>query len=1212
MIYANGVAVGSGTTAVPNVVTRTNCYVGQSDWFQDAHYQGKIDDVRIYNRVLSPQAILAIANGGGPDDTNNLPAVSVVATVPTTAEHNTPPGVFTVSRTGSTGTPLTVQLAFSGTAVNGTNYASLANAVTIPAGTNSVQVQVTPIDFSFTNVTFTTVTLRIAGATNYFVSDTDSDTVIIQNNDVFPTAILATAENSLPKQPLNQINVWFAAPVTLPSATTTGNYSLNVSGINITNAVLLTNGNFNLGVVLQVDSLVPTNVQLSVSGVQDPGGHTSPSTIPVNLRQTPINVVANIYHGTTATRSVAFGYVSDGVVNNANNGGTGFDTWNGTPNLTQFGGMIYPSAVTFNAVKVDLGQQFGDGGIWKTNPFVYILIHPVDTASTRPEVDTNDWVKVPATLISGSQFSGAINPNPSPNTPIVYNLSGLPAALRTGYGWAVGGVTGAGGNSFLSFSELRGYGTPSPTVNFVYQPTNMTVTAGQRAIFSAQLTNFLGITYQWFENGNPVFGATNGVFTTAQETTADNGVLVTLVASNAVYSTNSVTATLTVLARTTPPVVVNATIDLFSNLDVWFDEPADPSSSQTLGNYSLNDPALTLAGVTQDAYGTRAHLTFTGVQSVTNLILTVSNVADTFGNMITSVSVPVMPLSWPVMNLVVNQFHQGRATMLKALTNGIVQSSSSANTANCDTFGGPLGLSDFAGLIYNQPQVFGAVRVDLGYQFVDGGDWSAAPNVYLLKSPVDTSANPPETNPNWIQVPATLVSGNIFSWEVDAPTGTTPAPNSPIAFDLSHLPLNQRTGYGWAVGGVRGNALTGTGIGITPANEFLSLSELSGFSVAPGSVGVSGAPQIILDAAPATQTVLGGSPLSIPVYAVGTQPITYQWKFNGVNLASNGHIVGAQSNVLSLTETFPADAGIYQLFITNANGNTASAAVNVIVTNRVTFGYTNIWAQSGGAVIANNSVLLTDGGGGETRDAFLSIPQYIGSFKATWTYQDVGGSVGAGADGSSFCVQNDPRGALATGGGGGGLGVSGITPSVELEFNLYTGSTEKVGYTVLTNGLTGAGGGNGNYLPTAPVVIDNGNPIGVVAYYTPGQLSLTFTDTVALTTFTTNININLTNVIGGTIAYVGFTGADGGVASKQQISNFQFNSIPALSLQATNGNAFSFTWPAGVGGFVLQQNSNLTGTNWVTVTNAIIQGNGLNQATVPVGGASQFYRLTLP
>ncbi len=68
---------------MPNIVVRTSNYLGRSSWGQDGYYQGKMDDVRIYNRVLGPAAVLALANGGGADDAfADRPALSARPVTP--------------------------------------------------------------------------------------------------------------------------------------------------------------------------------------------------------------------------------------------------------------------------------------------------------------------------------------------------------------------------------------------------------------------------------------------------------------------------------------------------------------------------------------------------------------------------------------------------------------------------------------------------------------------------------------------------------------------------------------------------------------------------------------------------------------------------------------------------------------------------------------------------------------------------------------------------------------------------------------------------------------------------------------------------------------------------------------------------------------------------------------------------------------------------
>lgn len=63
ILYKNGVVVGSGTTGVPNNVTRVNNYIGKSNW-SDAYYQGIMDEVRIYSYPLTQTQIQTIYNGG--------------------------------------------------------------------------------------------------------------------------------------------------------------------------------------------------------------------------------------------------------------------------------------------------------------------------------------------------------------------------------------------------------------------------------------------------------------------------------------------------------------------------------------------------------------------------------------------------------------------------------------------------------------------------------------------------------------------------------------------------------------------------------------------------------------------------------------------------------------------------------------------------------------------------------------------------------------------------------------------------------------------------------------------------------------------------------------------------------------------------------------------------------------------------------------------
>lgn len=70
--------------------------------------------------------------------------VSITASDAVASESGSDPGAFTISRSGSTANALSVAVMIGGTATSGTDYIALESPVTIPAGSASVVVVVTP------------------------------------------------------------------------------------------------------------------------------------------------------------------------------------------------------------------------------------------------------------------------------------------------------------------------------------------------------------------------------------------------------------------------------------------------------------------------------------------------------------------------------------------------------------------------------------------------------------------------------------------------------------------------------------------------------------------------------------------------------------------------------------------------------------------------------------------------------------------------------------------------------------------------------------------------------------------------------------------------------------------------------------------------------------------------------------------------------------
>jgi autotransporter-associated beta strand protein len=94
-------------------------------------------------------------------------------------------------------------------------------------------------------------------------------------------------------------------------------------------------------------------------------------------------------------------------------------------------------------------------------------------------------------------------------------------------------------------------------------------------------------------------------------------------------------------------------------------------------------------------------------------------------------------------------------------------------------------------------------------------------------------------------------------------------------------------------------------------------------SITPaGALALPAPPAVILQ--PQSQTILLGQNVSFTANAVGTQPLIYQWYFNG-----NSPLGGTQSKNLTLINTTASNAGDYTVVVNNLYGSTTSAVASL-------------------------------------------------------------------------------------------------------------------------------------------------------------------------------------------------------------------------------------------------------------------------------------------
>jgi hypothetical protein len=150
--------------------------------------------------------------------------------------------------------------------------------------------------------------------------------------------------------------------------------------------------------------------------------------------------------------------------------------------------------------------------------------------------------------------------------------------------------------------------------------------------------------------------------------------------------------------------------------------------------------------------------------------------------------------------------------------------------------------------------------------------------------------------------------GTVFSNNVMAYT------NVASAWNLLTVGTTNAT-----IGGAPGANLSGniTGIGIVelPTSAGWNYNRLAVTAFASGGVSNTAA---TITVPPTSQTVYAGGGASFLLLAAGTQPITYIWETNGVQLTDGGRISGSGTNIITITNLQASDASVtYSIIVSN-------------------------------------------------------------------------------------------------------------------------------------------------------------------------------------------------------------------------------------------------------------------------------------------------------
>lgn len=466
---------------------------------------------------------------------------------------------------------------------------------------------------------------------------------------------------------------------------------------------------------------------------------------------------------------------------------------------------------------------------------------------------------------------------------------------------------------------------------------------------------------------------------------------------------------------------------------------------------------------------------------------------------------------------------------------------------------------------------------------------------------VGTTTITPANSPIYGGTPVTLSATfggtapfTSFVWQSDGGTGGVTWTNLPGSVTNTYS-LNT-TGMGAAtnqfrliVTGAVGSATN------TPATKI--------FAVASG-------PVIVANTTVAPSAVAVGDTVTASATFVGTQPITYQWRFTNPNNVTV-NVFGATNNLYTITNVQFSNAGSYSLMASNNPGGVPTLVTNTPATLTVTPLFQAILADLGAvAPVPTGSDIFQLNTNGNTK------------FPDILNYYDNNNGTSVGMSGQTFTTGNNSGGYAVNGlylkyGGIEGNHLAGLVET--LRFYSLSGSVATLLATcqntnpspAIVNGDWVQWSGLTNIVlqPSATYAYtlfvsqsggnsfeQMGNASNTPSYYAGGEIALVPT-------------------VGGTVTF-GTSHAFDATFSLNLLSlgASSVNPTPTNLTSSVSGNNLSLSWPSDHTGWRLQSQTNSINfglrTNWVDVAGSTTT----NQVTIPLNPAngSVFYRMVYP
>jgi hypothetical protein len=1107
-------------------------------------YVGTAEFLSVYGLLAAgPQAAAPVLNPGGESFAGSI-AVTITDSTPGASIYYTTDGSTPTTSSRKYSGPITVSTTQT---INAVASASGFVQSTVSSETYNLQTQAitpvfSPVAGSFNSSQLVTLSSDTPGAKIYYTTDGSTPTPGVGSTQLYGSAITVSSTETI------HAVATLAGLTNSPVSAATYTIVVGATGINFVNGFSSSQSalTFNGSTVLNDTRLQLTNGSLNQAGSA--------------WFNTPVNV-------TNFTNDFAF------QLENANADGITFTIQNSALNaLGSAGGNLgYTGIAKSFAIKFDLYNNNGEGddstGIFQNG-----------AAPNTPSIDlTGSGID----LHNGDTFSVHMAYNGATLTMTI--TDGVTGATFTN-SWSVNIPQVIGSNTaYVGFTGGTGSTTASQKIEtwtFLSNTPSQPATAAPS--FSLAGGTYLGtqtVTLSDATSGAAIFYTTNG---SSPATTAGGS---TLAYSGALTITSTQTIKAIAKSSTLAASAVSSasyTIQQQATAPIFSPAPGTYAAAQTITVSSPTQGAAiyyTLDGSTPTTSSTlyasplsvttsktiKAIAVVSGYfnSSVSTAVYNISATGGTGVNLGSGFTAGAMVLNgstalngarlrltdgnggeagsaWYNSPLNIQQFNSSFSFQVtpgnSAIADGITFAIQGNSTAALGPTGGGLGYGpDNSGAAVSPSNPLHN-SVAIKFDFYDNaGEGVNSTGLYV------NGASPSSPSVDLTGSGIDLHSGHVFNVQI-AYDGTN------LTMTITDPAVNAAFAHVWPVNipsTIGGNSayvgFTGGTGGLTAIQDITSWT----FSSLANSAGTTATPVIT----PGTGTFTAAQSVTITdatsgaaIYYTsnGSQPTTSSTKYSGP------FTVSAPTTIRAIAVAGSSTSGTATSIITIQSSSSAG-----VLSFGSGFSATGL-QLNGDAVINGNRLQLTDTSTNpEDSSAFWNQKVNVQAFTNDFTFQ----LSNPGADGITFTIQN--AGATALGDGGGDLGygsgsIPGIASSVAVKFDIYDNDGEGNNSTGLyTNGAS----------PTVPatslaggVNLQSGDVFAVHMMYDGTTLTMTITDTTNPSqTFTTSWPINIPGTVGGTTAYVGFTGATGGSLATQQILTWTYsNGKNPLVFQTTS------------------------------------------------------------